>query len=148
MRATYRTHRIANMPLQSLLPMLMHCMPFPNLIQAIPHQKLIIPRRKQRGRHIDQNRNPTIIQISETFPAEEYGGHDTRAKISGEVRGDSDVGKGPDHGAISEAYGEGRTGGGNEWVGRIEACPDHEADVGVYEEFGEEEVAEIPRQCQ
>ena len=67
------------MPMQPLLPVLMQRMPLRNLTQTIPHQKLIIRRRKQRRRHIHQYRNPAIIQIAKRFPAKENRGYDTCA---------------------------------------------------------------------
>ena len=129
------------MPLQPLLPILMHRMPLANLTQTIPHQQLIIPRREQRRGHIDQDGDPAVIHIAEGLAAEEDGGDDPRAQITGEVGGDGDVGEAPDHGAVGEADGEGGAGGGDEGVRRVEAGPDDDTDVGVDEEFGEEEVA-------
>ena len=138
------THSPGNMPLQTLLPILMHRMPLPNLTQAIPHQKLIIRRREQRRRHIDQDGNPAIIHIAKRFAAKEDGRHDPRPEVSGQVGGDGDVGEAPNHGGVREADGEGGAGGGDEGVRGVEAGPDDDADVGVDEEFGQEEVAEVP----
>ena len=125
----------------------MHRMPLPNLTQTIPHQQLIIPRREQRRRHINHDRDPAIIHIGERFAAEEDGRHDPRAQITGEVGGDGDVGEAPDHGGVGEADGKGGAGGGNEGVRRVEAGPDYDADVRVDEEFGEEEVAQVSGGC-
>lgn len=121
----------------------MHRMPLANLTQAIPHQQLIVPRREQRRRHIDQDGDPAVIHVAERFAAEEDGRHDPRSEITGQVRGDGDVGKAPDHGGVCEADGERGPGGGDEGVGRVETGPDYDADVGVDEEFGQEEVAEV-----
>lgn len=121
----------------------MHRMPLPNRTQTIPHQKLIIPRRENRRRNIHQNRNPTIAQVAEGFATEEDGSDDTGAEVTGEVGADGDVGKAPDHGAVGETDSEGGADGGDERVGGVEVGPDDDADEGVDEEFGEEEVAEI-----
>ena len=141
------THSPSNMPLQPLLPILMHRMPLPNLTQAIPHQQLIVPRREERRRHVDQNRDPAVIHIGEGFAAEEDGRHDPRAKVTGHVGGDGDVGEAPDHGGVGEADCKGGAGGGDERVRGVEAGPDHDADVGIDEEFGEEEVAQVSGGC-
>ena len=138
-----KAYRPSNMPMQPLLSLLMLRMPPRNLTQTIPHQKLIIRRCKQRRRHVHQNRNPAIIQIPESFAAEENSGNDSSAQVTSEVRGDGNVGEAPDHGCVGEADGEGCGGGGYEGVGGIEAGPDYDADVGVDEEFGQEEVAEV-----
>lgn len=122
--------------MQSLLPLLMRRMPPRNLLQAIPHQKLIIRRREKGRRHIHQDGNPAIIQITKGFAAEEDGGNDSRSQITSEVRGDGNVGETPDHGCVGETDGEGGGCGGHEGVGWVKACPDYDADVGVYEEFG------------
>ena len=135
------------MPLQAFLPILMHRMSLANLTQTIPHQKLIVPRREQRRRHIDQDRNPAVIHIGERFAAEEDGRHDPRAKVAGHVGGDGDVGEAPDHGGVCEPDCKGGAGGGDERVRRVEAGPDDDADVRVDEEFGEKEVAQVSRGC-
>ena len=129
--------------MQALLPMLMGSMPPRNLLQAIPHQELIIGRREQRRRYVNQNGNPAVIQITKRLTTEEDSGHDTRAQVTSQVRGDGNVGETPDHGCVGETDSEGSGGGGYERVGRVEARPDYDADVGVYEEFCEEEVAEV-----
>ena len=113
----------------------MHRVPLPNLTQTIPHQHLIIPRREQRRRHVDQNRNPAIIHIAKRFAAEEDGRHDPRTQVSSEVGGNGDVGEAPDHGSVREADGEGSAGGGDEGVGGVETGPDDDTDVGVDEEL-------------
>ena len=121
----------------------MHRMPLPNLAQTVPHQKLVIRRREQRRRNIDQDRDPAVMHIAERFPAKEDGRHDPRAQVAGQVGGDGDVGEAPDHGGVGEADGEGSAGRGDERVRGVEAGPDDEADVRVDEEFGQEEVAEV-----
>ena len=118
-------------------------MSLPNLTQTIPHQKLIIPRREQRRRHIDQDSNPAVIHIAERLPAKEYSRHDPRSQITGEICRDGDVGEAPDHGGVCETDGKGSAGGRDEGVGGVETCPDYDADVGVDEEFGQEEEAEV-----
>ena len=131
------------MPMQPLLPVLMRSMPTRNLLQTIPHQKLIIRRREKRCRHVNQDGNPAVIQITKSFAAEEDSGHDSGTQVTSQVRGDGNVGETPDHGCVGETDGEGDGGGGYEGVGWVEARPDYDADVGVYEEFGQEEVAEV-----
>ena len=122
--------------MQPLLPVLMRSMPLRNLLQAIPHQKLIIPRREKRRRHVNQDGNPAVIQITKRFTTEEDSGHDSGTQVTSQVRGDGNVGETPDHGCVGETDGEGDGGGGYEGVGWVEARPDYDADVGVYEEFG------------
>ena len=133
----------SNMPMQPLLSLLMLRMPPRNLTQTIPHQELIIRRRKKRRRHVHQDRNPAVIQITKGFAAEENSGNDSGAQVTSEVRGDGNVREAPDHGCVGEADGEGYGGGSYEGVGGVEAGPDYDADVGVDEEFGQEEVAEV-----
>ena len=117
-----------------------------NLTQTIPHQKLIVGRSEKRRGHVDQYRNPAVIQIAKGFAAEEDGRNDSGSQVTSQVRGDGNVGETPDHGCVGETDGEGGGGGGYEGVGGVEARPDYDADVGVYEEFGEEEVAEVAGQ--
>ncbi len=132
--------------MQPLLPCLMRSMPLRNLAQTIPHQELIICRGEECRRHVDQYRNPAVVQVTKRFPAEEDSGNDPGSQVTSEVRGDGNVGETPDHGCVGETDGEGGGGGGYEGVGGVEARPDYDADVGVYEEFGEEEVAEVAGQ--
>lgn len=129
--------------MQALLPLLMRSMPPCNLTQTIPHQKLIISRSKKRCGYVDQDCNPAVIQISKGFTAEEDSGHDSGSQVTSEVRGDGNVGETPDHGCVGETDGEGCGGGGYEGVGGVKARPDYDTDVGIYEEFGEEEIAEV-----
>ena len=137
------THSPSNMPLQPLLPVLVHGMPLPNLTQTVPHQELIIPRREQRRRHIDQDCNPAVVHVAEGFATEEYSRHDPRSKVTSEVCRNRNIGKAPDHGSVCETDGERGAGCRDERVRRVETGPDNDADVGVDEEFGQEEVAEI-----
>lgn len=125
------------------MPLLMHCMPLPNRSQTIPHQELIIPRREQRRWHTGQNRNPAVVHIAECFAAEEYSCHDSRTKVTSEVRGDGVIAKAPNHGSECKTNREGRAGRGDEGIRRIETGPDYDADVGVDEEFGHEKETEI-----
>ena len=123
--------------------MLMHRMPLRNLPQTISHQEFIVSGRENGGGDINQDGDPAVVEISEGFAAEEYGGHDAGAEIAGEVGADGDVGEAPDHGSVGEADGEGGAGGGDEGVGGVEVCPDDEADEAVDEELGEEKVAQV-----
>ena len=134
------------MLVQALLPFFMCSMSSSNLTQTIPHQELIIAGGKERCRHVDQYRNPAVVKITKGFSAKEDGGHDSGSQVTSEVRGDGNVGETPDHGGVGETDGEGSGRGGYEGVGGVKACPDYDADVGVYEEFGEEEVAEVAGQ--
>lgn len=131
------------MPLQPLLSVFMHSMPLSNLTQTIPHQELIIPRREQRRGHIDQDGDPTVVHVAERFAAEEYPRHDSRPKVTSEVCGDGDVSEAPNHGAVGKADGEGSAGGRDEGIGRIQTGPDDDPDVGIDEELGQEEVAQV-----
>ena len=131
------------MSLQPLLTILMSRMTFSNLTEGIPHQKLIIARCEDGSGDVDEDGDPGVIVVGEGLAAEEDGCHDAGAEISGQVGGDGDVGEGPDHGRVGHADGERGSGGGDEGVGRVQAGPDDEADVGIDEEFDEEEESEI-----
>lgn len=137
------THSPGDMSLQPLLPLLMHRVALADLAQAIPHQELVVARREERRGHVDQDGDPAVVHVAEGLAAEEDGGHDARAQVAGEVGGDGDVGEAPDHGGVREADGERGAGRGDERVRRVETGPDDDADVGVDEEFGQEEVAEV-----
>lgn len=121
----------------------MYRMALPNRAQAVPHQELVVARREDGRRDVHQDGDPAVIQIGEGLPAEEDGGHDPSAQVSSEIGADGDAGETPDHGAVGEADGEGGADGRDEGVGRVEVGPDHDADEGVDEEFGEEEVTEV-----
>ena len=58
--------------------------------------------------------------ICENVATEENGGHDTGAEITGQVGGDGDVGKAPDHVCVGQTDNERDAGGGDEGVRRIE----------------------------
>ena len=47
------------------------------------------------------------------------------------------------HGSVCKTDSEGSAGGRDEGISRVKTGPDYDADVGVDEEFGQEEVAEI-----
>lgn len=122
--------------------MLMTSMAFPNLVQTIPHQKLIVPRRENRRGDINKNTDPGVAVVEgEGLAPEEDGGHYARAEVTGEVRGDGVDGEAPDHGRVGEADGEGDGDGGDERVGRVQARPDDDADEAVDEELLEEQEA-------
>ena len=137
------THSPSDMSLQPFLPLFMHGMPLPNLTQTIPQQELIVTRREERSRHIDQDCDPAVIHISECLPAKEDGCHNSRSKITGEVCRDGDVCEAPDHGGVCKTDGERGAGGRDKGVGGVQAGPDDEANVGVDEKFGQEEVAKV-----
>ena len=139
-------YRPSDMSMQPFLPLFMLSMPPSDLTQTIPHQKLIIARGKKGCRHVDQDGNPAVIQIAKGLPTEEDCGHDSGSQVTSEVRGDCNVGETPDHSCVGQTDGKGSGGGGYEGVGGVEAGPDYDADVGVYEEFGQEEVAEVAGQ--
>lgn len=113
----------------------MHRMPLPNNLQAIPHKELIVPRREQRRRHINQDGDPGVILVGEGLATEEYRGDDARAQVTGEIGGDGYAGEAPDHSGVGETYGEGDGDGGYEGVGGVQARPEYDADEGVDEEF-------------
>ena len=121
----------------------MHSMALPNLTQTIPHQKLVIPRREQRGRHIDENCNPAVIHIAESFAPEEDSCHDPCSKVTSEVCGDRNISESPDHRSVCKTNGEWSAGGRDEGVCGVKTGPDYDSDVGVDEEFGQEKVAKV-----
>lgn len=71
------------MPRQPFLAVLMLIVILTDQIQTIAHQKLIISRREQRGRDVDKNSNPRVVVVGEDFAAEEDGGDDAGAKVTG-----------------------------------------------------------------
>lgn len=86
----------------------MHRFPLPDPLQTVPHDHLVIPRRKNRCGHIDQDRNPAIVSEAEDLAtAEEDGGDDARAQVTRQVGADGDIGEAPDHGRVGKPYGEG-----------------------------------------
>lgn len=76
---------LRQMPRQALLPILMPIVILPNQIQTIPHQELIVPRREQGSRHVDQDGDPRVVVVGEDFAAEEDGGDDAGAQVTGEI---------------------------------------------------------------
>ena len=48
------------------------------------------------------------------------------------------------HGSVCKTDSEGSAGGRDEGISRVETGPDYNTDVGIDEEFGQKEVAEIP----
>lgn len=108
------------MPRQPLLPVLMPVVILPNQIQTIPHQKLVIPRREQCSRYVDQNGDPRVVVIGEDFAAEEDGGDDAGSQVTGEVSADRNICVSPYHTSVSQPYSEWHADGGDEGVGGVE----------------------------
>lgn len=63
----------------------MHGMPLSDLGERIPHQKLIVSGREQRGGNIDQDGDPGVVHVGKRFAAEEDGSNNPRAKVTGHV---------------------------------------------------------------
>jgi hypothetical protein len=130
---------------QSLLPILVLCMPLANLLQAIPHQQLVVARREDGRGHVHQDADPRIH--GEGVAAEKDGRYDARAKVTSEISGDGIGREAPHHNGVGDADGEGDRDGRYERVGGVEASPDDDADEAVDEEFLEEEVALVRLIC-
>ena len=127
------------MPRQAFLAVLVLCMALADLLQAVPHQKLIVARGEDGRGDVDQDRDPGVG--GEGALAEEDGRHDARAEIPGQVRRDGVAAEAPHHDGVGDADGEGDRDGRDEGVGRVEARPDHDPDEAVDEELLEEEIA-------
>lgn len=115
------------MPLQPGLAALMHRLARPELRQAVAHHQLVVARRKDGRRHVDQDRDPRVAAVRKGLAAEEDGRHDARAQVTRQVRADADVGEAPHHGRVGEADDEGRGRGRDEGVCGIEGRPDDDA---------------------
>ena len=127
---------------QALLALLVHRMARLDLLQAVPHQELVVARGEDGGGDVDQDGDPRVAVVGgEDAAAEKRGGRHAGAEVTGQVGGDGVAGEAPHHGGVGEADGEGDGGRGDEGVGRVQARPDHDADVAVHEELLEEEEA-------
>lgn len=134
---------LREMQTQSFSAALVHGGAFANLLQAVPHQHLVVGGREQRGGYGNEDADPGVVVIGKGLPAEEDGGHDACAQVTRHVCADGDVRKAPDHCAVHEADGPGSDLGRDERIGRVQARPDDDADVRVDEEFDEEQVTEV-----
>lgn len=119
--------RLAQMPLQPLIAMLMHSPPSPQLRQAIAHDELVVAGGEDGGGHVDEDGDPRVATIGEGLAAEEDGGDDARAQVARQVGADADVREAPHHRRVREADHERRGGGRDERVGWVERRPDDDA---------------------
>jgi hypothetical protein len=129
------------MPMEALHPVLMLPMPLSNVLQTIPHEKLIVGSCEDGGRHIDQDGYPAVIHVAESLAAEKDGRHNPGAEVSGQVGGDGVCGETPDHVGIGEADGVWGSSWGDEGVSWVQACPNDDADEAIDAELEHEEVS-------
>ena len=115
------------MPRQSFLSLRMRCMTLTNLLQAIPHQHLIVASCEYRGWYIHQDCDPTVLFVGEGLTTEEDGGYNTGAKVTGHIGADGDVSKTPNHNPICQADNEGDGSRRNEGVRGIESSPNYDS---------------------
>jgi hypothetical protein len=94
---------LRQMPRQSFFTLLMHSMSMANLTQTIPHQELVVRRSEEGCGNVDQNCDPGIVLVRESFAPEENGGHHPCTEITREIGGNGDVGEAPDHIGVGEA---------------------------------------------
>ena len=74
------------MTLKTLITMLMLRMSTLDLLQAIPHQELIVACCEDGSRDVDQNGNPGVAIVgTEDLAAPEYGCHDPGPEISCQI---------------------------------------------------------------
>lgn len=130
---------MCQVPGQAFLSILMLGMPLANLLQAIPHQQLVIGSRKNRCGHVNEDTDLAIH--GEGVLPEKDGGCNARTEATSQVGADAVAGEAPHHDGVGNADGEGDRDGGDERVGGVEAGPDDNANEAVQKEFLEEEVA-------
>lgn len=106
--------RLGHMPHQPHLTILMPRMALANNQERIPHQELIVRRRKERRGHVDQDPDGRVVHVRKDVTAPKHGGDDARAQVAGEVRGNGYVGEAPDHVAVGKADEKGCGSGGDE----------------------------------
>lgn len=141
-RLEIRTRDPGDMPLQTLLAIFMLGMAGMDLLQAVPHEELVVSGCEDGGGHVDQDGNPGItVEIREGLLTEEDGGHDTRTQIPGQVGGNGVASEAPDHNRVGDANSKWHRDGADKGVCRVQARPDDDADVAVDKEFLEEEIS-------
>lgn len=129
---------------QSIIALCVSGMSLGDLGQAVADHKLVEGCCEQSCGDIDQYGDPRVaVVVREGFFAEEDGGNDAGAQISGRVGGDRVDCETPDHCCIHQPDGEGHANGRDEGICRIQASPDHHPDEAIDHEFLEEEVALI-----
>ncbi|KAL8727242.1 MAG: hypothetical protein Q9181_005789, partial [Wetmoreana brouardii] len=108
---------------------------------------LVISGSEDRSWDVDQDGYPTVVQITERLAAKEDGRHDSGSQVTSKVGADSNIAKSPYHGRVSHSNSKRRADGRNERVGRVEVGPDDHADEAIDEEFGQEEIPQIPNKA-
>ena len=139
--AGHGASNFSQMPRQAFLAVLVLGVALADLLQAVAHEELVVARSEDGGRDVDEDTDPRVGR--EGALAEEDGGDDAGAQVPGEIGGDGVAGEAPDHDGVGDADGEGDGDGGDEWIRRVEAGPDDDADEAVDEELLEEEEALI-----
>lgn len=131
----------AHVPLQALLALGVLGVPTVYLLQAVPHEELVVARGEDGGGDVDEDADPGVAVVKgEGLLAEEDGGDHPRAQVPGQVRGDGVARETPDHGRVRDADRKGDRHGADERVGRVQARPDDDADVAVDEPLLHEQV--------
>ena len=136
-------YRLRNMLLKTLIPMFMYGMTFTDLTQAITHQEFVVTRSKKSCWDVDQDCDPAVIHVAEGLSSEEDSGDNSCTKVTRQIRRDGDICKSPYHSGIGKTDSEGCRLSRDERIGRVKRRPDDKTDVGIYEEFREEEISKI-----
>lgn len=87
--------RASEMPAQRRLPFGVPRRALAQLLQRVAHEQLVVARREERGRHVDQDRDPAVVVVAEGAAAEENGRDAAAAQVARQVRRDGDVGEAP-----------------------------------------------------
>lgn len=79
---------------QALLALLVVGVALLDLLQAVAHQELVVPRGEDCGRHVDQHRDPGVAVVhAEDAAAEERRAGQPRTQVTGQIGGDGVCGK-------------------------------------------------------
>ena len=128
--ARLNRRNVRQMPLQPLISMLMLRMATLDLLQAVSHQELVVPRCEDGGGDVDQDGDPGVAVVdAEDLAAPEDGCNDSGSEISGQVGGDAIGREAPNHCGVGHADGEWDGDWAHEGVGGVQGSPDYDADV-------------------
>lgn len=88
---------------QAIFTMLVLSVALADTDQAVPHQELVEGSRKERGRDVDQDADGSVSHVSESLRSVEDQSNQSGSEISGQIRGDGDVCKSPDHVGVGKS---------------------------------------------
>lgn len=109
-------------------------------LHGVTEDELVVGDREERCGDIDQDGNPAVGFVGESFRAKESSSNHSSTQISGKIGRDGNIGESDNHGRICETNHEWRSRGRDEWIGGIKDSPDDHSNEGVHEEFNEEEL--------